>query len=102
MEDYEEWTPYSEEQEAAQVKLQAAMEEWASVMGITDEEFFLDQWFLIGNVVNPMMPHCTRYFRGYANGHQAPHVTAGLLRYATIHNDDDISDVSGYGADDDD
>lgn len=89
------------EQQQTQDELQAALERWADAHEIVDDGFFLGDWAIIGATSNPLRPNVTRYFRGYSGGSQAPHITAGLLHYARVQNDDDITDFDSYGDDDD-
>lgn len=93
----EELTPLQQE---AQNELEAAMVKWGEANNILVDGFFLGDWVLIGATNHPLRPRVTRYFRGYSGGHQAPHITAGLLQYARVINDDEITDFDYYGDDD--
>lgn len=83
-------TDYTPEQQASIDEFQAALEKHCRLMEILDGGVFLGDWFVVGTAHDITRPNVTIYWRVYSNGSQPPHITAGLIKYASVTSESEI------------
>lgn len=81
---------YTAEQQKSIDEFQAALEKHCKEMEILDVGVFLGDWFIVGAAQNIEHPDRTIYWRVYSTGSQAPHITAGLVKYASVQSESEI------------
>lgn len=91
---------YTPEQQQSIDEFQAALEKHCKEMGILDVGVFLSDWFIIGAAQNIDEPDKTIYWRAFSNGSQATHITAGLVKYASIRSESAMWNPTDEGGED--
>lgn len=90
---------YTTPQQESINEFQTALEKHCREMDILDAGVFLTDWFIIGTAQNIEKPDENIYWRVYSGGSQPIHITAGLIKYASIRSEQDIWNPDTDGGD---